>query len=49
MADRVKFKKTRDKYAISGLQISGGITYVILIAILIMLVFVFSAMFVHIS
>ncbi len=50
----MKFKKTRDKktcdkYAISGFQISVSISYVILFAILLMLAFIFGKMFVNMS
>ncbi len=48
MADGMKFKKTSDQYAISGFQ-AFGITYVVLFAILLMLAFIFGAIFVNMS
>ncbi len=49
MADGTKFKKTRDRYAISDFQMSIGITYVIFFAILLMLAFIFGAIFVNMN
>ncbi len=44
-----KFKKTRDRYAISDFQMPIGITYVIFFAILLMLALIFGAIFVKAS